>query len=121
VSSYTKRYIMHASVYGRLNSLARQSAACSNRVSRRVASQRVTSKALSSSQNRNVESVVVSRSKALMWNLFFNSAARATGINEKHSVLKRFQKFPADPKTNWSSHSCSFQLAKTLPRTNPHW
>jgi hypothetical protein len=32
-----KRYRMHASVHGKLNSLARRSAACSNRVSRRVA------------------------------------------------------------------------------------
>jgi hypothetical protein len=31
------------------------------------------------------------------------------------------QKFPADPKANRSGHSCSFQLAKTLPQTNLHW
>lgn len=47
---------------------------------------------------------------------------QAAEINEKQRMAcNRGQKFPADPKTNWSSHSCSFQLAKTLPQTNLHW
>jgi len=47
---------------------------------------------------------------------------QAAKINEKQRKASNgCQKFPADPKTNWSGHSCSFQLAKTLPRTNPHW
>jgi len=39
----------------------------------------------------------------------------------KSKSHERLQKFLADPKTNKSSHSCSFQLAKTLPQTNLHW
>jgi hypothetical protein len=55
---------------------------------------------------------------------FFNLAAHATKINEKHNCVTKAmlgQKFPADPRANWSGHSCSFQLAKTLPQTNLHW
>jgi len=63
--------------------------------------------------------------RSCMCQLFFNLAASATQINEKRSSVltepKGLQKFPADPKANRSGHSCSFQLAKTLPRTNPHW
>lgn len=42
-------------------------------------------------------------------------------MKKELTAVDGIQKFPADPKTNWSGHSCSFQLAKTLPQTNLHW
>lgn len=48
-----------------------------------------------------------------------SSPWQATDLNEKQ-VNERLQKFPAGPKANRSSHSCSFQLAITLPQTNLH-
>jgi hypothetical protein len=60
----------------------------------------------------------------LDWALTNSSSIKrqAASINEKQrKASSGCQKFPADPKANRSGHSCSFQLAKTLPRTNPHW
>lgn len=53
--------------------------------------------------------------------LFFNLAGKPQKSTKSSAKRTVWQKFPADPKTNWSGHSCSFQLAKTLPQTNLHW
>ena len=53
-----------------------------------------------------------------------SSISRTSRANQRkaaHTAYIGCQKFPADPKTSRSSHSCSFQLAKTLPQTNLHW
>lgn len=44
-----------------------------------------------------------------------------TGFNKLKSGQLCFQKFPTDPKANWSGQVGSFQLAKTRSRIAPHW